>query len=208
MVRHILFRSAIGLTCLTLASCAVIEEKVTVEPTIEPASWAAQQRQRQQISTWEIRGRLGVQTQTTGGSFDLIWKQSGQDYSIRLILPLGAGGYLIQGNDYFADIRFPDGDKAVVNNIDDIFSSALGVNLPVSAVKDWVRGLPARSLPVESIRWNEHELLHTVKQSGWNVEMTNYMGNGLLLPHTIYLGRDDDAELDIRLVFRQWLVDN
>ena len=38
--------------------------------------------------------------------------------------------------------------------------------------------------------------------------MKKYMGNGILLPHVIYLSRDDNVELDIRLVLRQWLVDN
>ena len=88
------------------------------------------------------------------------------------------------------------------------FSSVIGVNLPVNAVRDWVRGLPAKRLSVDYLQWNEHGLLDTINQSGWNVEMTNYTGNGILLPHTIYLSRDDDDELDIRLVLRQWLIDN
>ncbi|MCK5394499.1 MAG: outer membrane lipoprotein LolB [Gammaproteobacteria bacterium] len=204
MIRFTSFRLAIGLMCLMLASCAAIKEKTVVQP----AGWVEQQQQRQQVKVWEIRGRLGVQTQTNGGSMDLIWKQSGQDYSIRLILSLGAGNYLIQGDDYLAEIRYPNGDKEMIDNIDSVFSSVLGVNLPVSAVKDWVRGLPASSLSVDNMQWNEQGLLDTIKQSGWTVEMTDYIGNGLLFPHTIYLSRLDDTEVDIRLVLRQWLVDN
>ena len=204
MFRLIPLRLSFALMCLTLASCSVIKEKITSEP----AAWPEQQQQRQQIKVWEVRGRLGVQTQTTGGTVDLIWKQSGEDYSIRLIMPLGAGSYLIQGNGRFAVIRYPDGRNRKVNNIDNVFSSVIGVNLPVNAVRDWVRGLPAKRLSVDYLQWNEHGLLDTINQSGWNVEMTNYTGNGILLPHTIYLSRDDDDELDIRLVLRQWLIDN
>ena len=82
------------------------------------------------------------------------------------------------------------------------------INLPVNAVKDWIRGLPAKTLSVENISWNEQGLLNTVKQSGWNVEMKKYTGNKILLPHVIYLNREDSDELDIRLVLRQWLIDN
>ena len=201
---HSSFRLAAVLSCILLSSCAAIKEKTI----IEPENWPAQKQLRQQIEIWEIRGRLGVQTETTGGSVDLIWKQSREDYSIRLIMPLGVGTYLIQGNGKRALIRYPNGRKRMVSNIDQVFSSVLGVSLPVSAIKDWVRGLPAKSLTVENRQWDEQDLLSQIKQSGWSVEMTNYIGYELLLPHAIYLSRDDNPELDIRLVLKQWLADN
>lgn len=204
MIRRLLFPIVVALTCLTLTSCATIKQQVRTEP----ADWLAEQQKRQQIKIWEIRGRLGVQTESNGGTMDIIWKQSGQGFSIRLIAPLGAGTYLIQGDNNVAEIRFPDGQKKTVSNVDEVFSSAIEVDLPANAVKDWIRGLPATSLSVEDISWNEQGLLETVKQSGWNVEMKKYTGNEMLLPHIIYLSRDDNADIDVRLVLRQWLVDN
>ena len=200
------FNSAIfiSLVMLTLASCASVQQQITTEP----ANWVAEQQTRQQIKSWEIRGRLGIQTENNGGTLDIIWKQAEQDYTIRLIAPLGAGTYLVQGSANQAEIRFPDGSKETVNNIDDIFSSVLEVDLPASAVKDWLRGLPAKSLPVESISWNEQGLLNTVNQSGWNVEMKKYTGKKILLPHVVYISHDENTELDIRLVLRQWLIDS
>jgi len=204
MIRRLLSPSLVLLTCSILVSCATVKQQALTEP----AGWITEQQQRQQIKIWEIRGRLGVQTESNGGSMDIIWKQSDEEFSIRLIAPLGAGTYLIQGDNEVADIRFPDGQKKVVNNIDEVFSSALEIELPANAVKDWIRGLPAKSLSVESISWNEQGLINRIKQSGWNVEMKKYTGNDILLPHAIYLSRDDNDELDVRLVLRQWLVDN
>jgi outer membrane lipoprotein LolB len=209
MIRHLTYRLLFSLACLMLASCATIKQQASEEQLKkEPVTWAKQQQERQQIKTWEIRGRLGVQTENNGGSMDIIWKQADEEYTIRLIAPLGSGSYLIQGNSDFAEVRFPDGEKKIVDNMDDIFASTLNVELPATAIKDWIRGLPASALTVKSIRWNEQGLLHKIKQSGWNVEMTNYNGNKILLPYNIYLTRDDKPELDIRLVLRQWLVDN
>ena len=204
MIRRLLFPLIVSLASLMLASCAMVGQQVITEP----AGWAADQEKRQQIKIWEIRGRLGVQTENNGGTMDIIWKQSDEEFSIRLIAPLGAGTYLIQGDEDLAEIRFPDGEKKTVSNIDDVFASALNIDLPASAVKDWIRGLPAKSLSVETISWNEQGLLGRIKQSGWNVEMKKYTGNEILLPHVIYLNRDDNAALDVRLVLRQWLVDN
>ncbi len=191
------------LACFSIASCATVNEQIKTEP----AGWVAEQQKRQQINNWEIRGRLGVQTQTTGGSLDIIWKNAGQDYSIRLIAPLGAGNYRIQGNSHYAEIRFPNGRTETVSNIDAVFNSIFEIDLPVSAVKDWVRGLPSNALKTELVRWNQQGLLTKLKQSGWNVEMTRYAGDKILMPHKIYLNRDDDDELDLRLVLKQWLID-
>lgn len=203
MFQNFTSRLVVCLLCLIIASCATVKEQTT----IEPAGWMAEQKMRAQIKTWEIRGRLGVQTENNGGTMDIIWKQSDQDYSIRLIAPLGAGTYLVQGDSSYAEIRFPDGEKKIVNNVNAIFSSMLEVDLPVNALKDWVRGLPAKAFTVEQISWNEQGLPDKIKQSGWNIEMKKYTGK-ILLPHAIYLSRDDNAELDIRLALRQWLVDN
>jgi outer membrane lipoprotein LolB len=204
MFRNYTSRLAVCLLCLIVASCATVKEQVVTEP----AGWVAEQQIRQQITAWEIRGRLGVQTESNGGTLDIIWKQSDDDYSIRLIAPLGAGTYLVQGDTGFAEIRFPDGEKKIVNNVNDVFASTLEVDLPVSALKDWIRGLPAKTLSVEEINWNEQGLLYKIKQSGWNIEMKKYSGKKILLPHVIFLSRDDNVELDIRLLLRQWLVDN
>ena len=194
------------------ASCtSVPQQPVDEEPPKKvsdvPDGWLEQQSQRLQIENWEIRGRIGVQTKTNGGSMDIIWKQAEQSYSIRLIAPLGAGNYHVQGDQEFAEVRHPDGRKEIIDNVDQVFASTLNVELPTSAIRDWVRGLPAASLTQEKISWNEHGLPDRLIQSGWNVHLTKYTGKELLLPHAIYLSRDDDLDLDIRLVLRQWLVD-
>ena len=209
MPRHFLYYLVINFVCLILVSCATVKEQAIEKEQVitEPAGWIAEQHKRQQIKIWEIRGRLGVQTETNGGSLDIIWKQSDEDFSIRLIAPLGAGNYLIQGDRYLVEVRFPDGHKEIISSIDDVFSSALELDLPASAVKDWIRGIPAKSLSIENISWNDQGLLDRIKQSGWNVEMKKYTGEKILLPHVIYLSRDDNAELDVRLVLRQWLID-
>jgi len=204
---------------LLLVSCATVdqraaetelsaEEKQALLKKQQPAHWQQEKQDRQQIRSWEIRGRLGIQTKDNGGSMDLIWKQSVDEYSIRLIAPLAAGNYLIQGEQDHAEIRYPDGSSKNIENTDDIFLTSLDVDLPTSAIKDWVRGLPASEIGIDDVQWNEHGLINRIRQSGWNVEMKKYAGAKILLPHSIYISRDDDEDLDIRLVLRQWLLDD
>jgi outer membrane lipoprotein LolB len=211
-LRHLSVACAYLIVSFMAVSCTSIQQQPVDEEPLKqvsdvPDGWQEQQSLRRQIENWEIRGRIGVQTKTNGGSMDIIWKQAQQSYSIRLIAPLGAGSYHVQGEQGFAEVRHPDGRKEIIDNVDKVFASTLNVELPTSAIKDWIRGLPAASLTQEKISWNVHGLPDKLKQSGWNVHLTKYTGKDLLLPHAIYLSRDDDTDLDIRLVLRQWLVD-
>ncbi len=210
MIYHLFSRTITLLVVSLLASCAsmnqIVEEKKQIDKV--PVGWIGEQAQRKKISQWEVRGRLGIQSEYNGGSLDIIWKQAGDDFSMRLIAPLGAGTYLIQGNKTFAEIRFPDGKKKIINSIDEIFASTFDVDLPASALIDWVRGLPASALTLETIDWNEQGLMKYAEQSGWNIDISRYAGDEIAMPHAIYLSRDDNAELDIRLLLRRWLLDD
>lgn len=210
MIYHSCFRIVFVLVTLLLASCATINQPVIEEEKLDPipANWASEQEQRKNINQWEVRGRLGIQSEYNGGSLDIIWKQMGDNFIMRLIAPLGAGTYLIQGSKSFAEIRFPDGKKKMINSIDDIFASTFNVELPASALLDWVRGIPASALTLEAIDWNQQGLMKHAEQSGWNIEISKYAGSEMAMPHAIYVTRNDNDEMDIRLVLRQWLLDN
>ncbi len=188
----------------------VAPEEAIVKPAkpAVPVNWPRIKKQRQAIKSWELRGHLGIQTADNGGSLDLDWRQDDDDYVIRLLAPLGQGSYLISGDSHSATIRMPDGKIRVVDNPDLMFKSVLGVQLPISALRDWVRGLPAASLPLTDIRWNKQGLLHIVDQAGWHVEMVHNLGDKIRLPYKFYLTREDRPELDIRLALRQWMIDN
>ncbi len=207
---------AVSTLLLLLAACAhvdveqapAVEEEVVPPEPVQPADWPVSRQQRQAIHSWELRGRLGIQTEHNGGSLDINWKQDNNDYVIRMIAPMGQGMYLISGDMQSARIKLPNGKTRIIENPDAMFESALGVKLPVAALRDWVRGIPASSLAVDFIKWDEQGLLHIVDQDGWHVEMSNNIGDTIALPYKIYINREDNPDLDIRLVLRQWMVDN
>jgi outer membrane lipoprotein LolB len=200
----------ICIICFSLTACFNMQNSAVKKTVIhkKTATWITQKKQRTAINNWELRGKLGVQTEYNGIALDIIWKQSGRDYTMRLIAPLGASTYLINGDDEHAEIHSPDGKTKIINNLDEAFLSALEVKLPVEAVKDWIKGLPADKLPIQSIRLNKKGLINKIEQAGWNVEMAKYSGAKLEMPHALYLSHDDDEALDIRLIIRRWMIDN
>ncbi len=185
-----------------LASCASISEQVLDRPE----DWEARLQQHQQIEDWTIRARLGVQSETDGGSFDVFWQQVADAYDIRLIAPMGQGAVLINGDSNGVKISLADGRTEYSNDADALFSSMTGLSLPVNGLQDWLRGMPIQGEEIQYISWNELGQLYKFEQKGWQVEMSRYKAVAdYELPHAFYLEREDQPELSVRLLVREWL---
>ena len=184
-----------------LASCASISEQILERP----ADWESRLQQQQQIRDWTIKARLGVQTETEGGSFDVFWQQMDDAYEIRLIAPMGQGAVLINGDNTGVSISLADGQTEYSEDADALFASMTGLSLPVNGLQDWLRGIPIQGEEIQNISWNEHGQLYKLEQKGWRIEMDRYkIIAGYELPHAFYLDRDDRPELSVRLLVREW----
>ncbi len=184
-----------------LASCASISEQVLDRP----ADWETRLQQHQQIGDWTIKARLGVQSETDGGSFDVFWQQLADAYEIRLIAPMGQGAVLINGDSSGVTISLANGQTEYSHDADELFSSMTGLSLPVNGLQDWLRGMPIQGEAIQNISWNEHGQLYKLEQSGWRVEMGRYKAVAdYELPHAFYLEREDQPELSVRLLVREW----
>ena len=197
ILRHLLIYSLISI----LAACASISEQVLDSP----ADWEQRVQRQQQITDWTIRARLGVQTETEGGSFDVFWQQLADAYDIRLIAPMGQGAVHIDGDNGGVTISLADGQTEYSHETDALFTSMTGLSLPVNGLQDWLRGMPIQGEEIHSISWNENGQLYKIEQSGWRVEMNRYkVIADYELPHAFYLEREDRPELSVRLLVREW----
>ena len=197
-VRHVL----ILLLPIVLASCTYLPELTTTMP----GDWRHTVAHRQQVGSWKIQGRLGVQTEDNGGSLDLFWNQTGESYNIRLIAPMGQNTILIKGNAQGVRIKTTDGEQ-YAEDADALMASSLGIKIPVTGLRDWLRGLPMKNKTIIKQSWNKQGQLYKLVQDGWNIEMSNYKKVGEhQLPHEFFLDRDDRPELGIRLLIRRWTL--
>jgi len=184
-----------------LASCASISEQIRHQP----ADWDARLEQHNQISQWTIKARLGVQTETEGGSFDVFWQQAADVYDVRLVAPLGQGAVHIEGDRDGVTISLADGQTEHARDAETLFASMTGLSLPVNGLQDWLRGMPIQGEKIDNTRWNESGQLYKFEQRGWKVEMNRYREvAGYELPHAFYLERDDRPDLSVRLLVREW----
>jgi outer membrane lipoprotein LolB len=184
-----------------LASCASISEQIKHQP----ADWNARLEHHNQISEWTIKARLGVQTETEGGSFDVFWQQSADVYDIRLVAPMGQGAVLIKGDREGVTISLADGRTEFDTDAEALFASMTGLSLPVNGLQDWLRGMPIQGEKIHKPRWNENGQLYKFEQRGWRVEMNRYRQVAdYELPHAFYLEREDRPDLSVRMLVREW----
>jgi outer membrane lipoprotein LolB len=150
--------------------------------------------------SWQMRGRLAVDTgeQAFQGSFQ--WQQRADALSLSIRGPLGAGVVRVSGPP----------DRLVVNargetwELDDPeadLSALLGWWLPVSSLPAWLVGLPD---PLYESRetFGADGLLHELEQRLWRLTYDSYqVAEGLPLPRRIGLRH---AGLEVRLTVDSW----
>ena len=127
-------RSFLCFLIVLLASCASVQEQMFESPD----DWSDRMHRQQQISDWSIKARLGVQTETEGGSFDVFWQQHEDSYEIRLVAPMGQGAVQIQGDNGGVTISLADGRTEYAHDADRLFTAMTGLSLPVNGLRDWL----------------------------------------------------------------------
>ena len=143
-----------------LASCASVSEQVLESP----ADWEQRLQQHQLINDWNIKARLGVQTETEGGSFDVFWQQLADAYDIRLVAPMGQGAVRINGDNEGVTISLADGQTEYSHDADELFTAMTGLSLPVNGLQDWLRGMPIQDEEIHDISWYESGQLYKFEQ--------------------------------------------
>lgn len=198
-----LSRAGVLLCLSVLAACSHVRE----HQTNFPANWDENLQQKSAVHSWYVQGRLGVQTEESGGSLDVFWNQQYDNYQIRLIAPLGKGAYFISGGEHEVSLTDARGEEYISHDPDDLFAKSLGVRLPLTSLQQWLKGLPDKA--DTNLQWDDQGSLSRLEQDGWKVELARYSKVGMqMLPHAFYLTRDDQPELMVRLLLRSWQLDN
>lgn len=193
---------------LALASCG----SLPVTRTTEPDDWAQTRASLSELKRWHVVARLAIQTETQGGSLDMFWSQADQQFTIKLIAPLGQGAMQLKGNADWVVAKLADGSQ-LQGKPDELMRQYFEVSLPVDALGYWLRGMTMPAHEVNSPVWNGDKHLHTFIQHGWRVEMLQYRPvDGYQLPHRFYLepinasegSADGSGQTSVRVIISRW----
>lgn len=201
---RILFLLLVGL----LPACTPVIKTVSTPP--DQQQWQQHLKLVSHINSWDLSGRIGIETENNGGQLDIFWQQQQDDYfDIRMVAPFGGGTSLIQARPGRVIFTSGDGEQIEEQDADRLMTRMNGWAFPVSGLRYWILGVPVPKQDARLINWNEQGYLNLMEQDGWRIEFLKYKQVGdYMLPKKIFISRLDRDDLSVRMVVRNWGLGN
>ncbi len=151
-------------------------------------------------------GRFAITVNEEGGKQNAVqggfsWSDDGQRYVLDLTNPLGSTEARVQGRPGAATLTKADGTRLEADNPDALAEEALGSSMPVSGLRDWLRGkLPAEP-EASDITRDDRGRPTAFEQGGWRANLSRYDNLG---PQMLVLQRQEPGRrIMVRLVVNQ-----
>ena len=152
-------------TGLLMTACTPVWQTKPLEPAEQ--LWENRQTVLKQMDYWSFRGRTVIRQDKEGWNVGVTWQQQREDFNIRLVGPFSQGAVELAGDDKLVTMTFSDGETYSAATPEELLAEVLGWLLPVSALRDWVRGLPHAPIKIDEKTLDEKGRLITLSQAGW-----------------------------------------
>ena len=194
------FRRLAPALCLVLAACSGLQPRPP-ETSAAPEVYRQHLAQLESIEHFDVRGRIGVQTNPRGFSGGLRWQHAAATDAILLYSPLGGQVAQIDTSSSRVVLTTNDGKRYEAADAAALTQKTLGWSLPMHGLPDWVLGRPSGATGGEA-RWDANGRLVTLQQDGWDIEYDEYVAvDGQQLPTRVTL---KSPKVNLKLVIEQW----
>lgn len=187
---------AIALVVLT--GCSLLPSPEPVDQEAMRPTWENHREDMEQITHWNLDGRVSARTDDEGANFNVRWQQSDEDYTIRISGPMGQGVATVTGGDGWAQLETSD-NTLVGSSLEEIIAQTTSIDLPLHLLRYWVRGIPAPDSTAD-FTLNDVPVIVTMEQDGWTVDYRGYHDD-LGLPRRLDIER---GEQSARIVISVW----
>lgn len=128
------------------------------------------------------------QQQAVQGGFN--WQDDGRGYRLDLTSPLGSTQARVEGRPGYATLTKADGTVYEAESPDALAEDALGGPIPVSHLRDWMRGRVSEASATD-VQRDELGRTASFKQDDWQARLSRYdaQGPGLLVLQRAEPGR-------------------
>ena len=188
------------LLLLSITACTPIWQ---TKPTQTPEQrWQQRLTEQAALHDWSFHGRTAIVQGREGWNAGISWEEQGDQFRIKLSGPFAQGGVLLDGNPQTVTLTLDDGDTLTAATPEQLLAEAMGWLLPVSALRDWVRGIPYTELPIDNKQLDEQGRLIQLEQAGWEIEFLRYIPfENYSMPEKVFMKHPD---LSVRLIISDW----
>lgn len=148
-------------------------------------------------------GRFALTVTADDGKQDAVqggfsWLDDGRRYILDLTNPLGATQARVEGQPGVAVLNKSDGTRLRASDPDGLVADALGSSVPVTGLRDWLRGRLSDQPPAFHVERDESQRPVSFDQGGWQAKLSRYDALG---PQLLVLERrEPDRRILLRLV--------
>ncbi|QAA92506.1 lipoprotein insertase outer membrane protein LolB [Pollutimonas thiosulfatoxidans] len=187
----------LALTRFRAVACAVLAALLL-------AACATPTRHAQQADgpAFDRAGRFAVSVVYFNGKRDavqggFVWRDTGRELLLDLANPLGSTLARVQVLPGRAVLTRSNGQVEHADHPDALVEQALGSPIPVSGLRDWLRGRTGND-PVSDLRKDDGGNIASFTQNGWRVQLSRYDDQG---PRLLQMNRNDaNRAISARLV--------
>jgi len=167
---RVLLRPFVALSlCIALSACVAPRTREALPA--DPVQAQANDARRGALAEWSLSGRIAVSNGDRGGSGRIDWQQQARGYTISLSAPVTRQSWRLSGDDRGARLEGIAGGPREDADVEQLLLSATGWNIPVRALQDWVRGIPAPASEFgPENRVYSGALPTRLEQAGWSIE--------------------------------------
>jgi outer membrane lipoprotein LolB len=193
--------AAIAVAVLFITACAPIKQRTdfVIDPDFV---WQERQIQLRQLTTWEVRGRTAITQGKEAWNAGLNWRENTGIYRIKLMGPFSQGGIHLDGTPEQVVLTLSDGEMIAAATPEALLTKTFNLKFPISALRDWLRGLPYQGAPYQTIEIDNQGRLKYLVQQEWKIDYQRYETYGQRqMPSKIFISH---PELSVRIVINNW----
>ena len=163
------------------------------------------------VARWRALGKFTARTADGGGHWNgsLDWRQTHEEFRIRLSGPFGQGGFQVKGRPGEVELATARGMRRSAGTAEALFVREFGWDLPASFLRHWITARARPGVPVEDWAFDGAGRLSSLAQQGWRLDYEyreDRRGDprGRSLPDRITLRGE---EVVVRIAIRDWRVE-
>ena len=186
---------------LGLNACTQANLRTDTQSDTRLRDWPLRLEKLNAIHRWDVSGRIAMQTTDDAWSASISWKQTGEDYDIRLFGPLGGKALSIKGGDNYVFLTTDKGETFSEASATTLIYRQTGWQVPVDGLRYWARALAMPEVSSKQV-FDQAGRLSELRQSDWTIYYQSYhVFNNLEMPRKI---RMENEHFKVKLILRDW----
>ena len=165
---------------------------------------AAQRARVESLRSWRVRGDIALRGYRRGWRGRFYWEQAGRRFKMRLSSMLGGTLMMISG-EFGGEVNAiaASGERRRADTPEQLVREILGVKVPVTNLRFWIAGAPARGARAYDARAREGRL-RSFGQSGWRVRYAAWHSPHQLPERIVLSSERGDDDTSIAISIRSW----